>query len=64
MVKKKGKPEGAKPGKARKNLIPIVALGTLQAPIIGSAKEAEVTEEEFNRLSQIKVNGINYVERR
>jgi len=67
MAKKKAAKktaEKAKPSKARKELIPIVALGGLNAPIIGSATEAEVTEEEFARLRQIKVNGKHYVERR
>lgn len=64
MAKKKvAAKKKAKPSK-RKNLIPIKALGGMHVPIIGSATEAEVTEEDFNRLRKIKVNGNHYVERR
>ena len=61
MVKKK---TVTRKNAVKEELIPIRALGTLRVPIIGKATEAEVTQAEFDRLREIKVNDEFYIERR
>jgi len=60
-TKKEKKPRGES---KRVSMVKVRALGGLRVPFIGRATEGEVTEEQFGRLSRIKIDGINYVERR
>lgn len=65
MKPSKPKKEKKPRGEPRKdNMVKVRALGGLRVPFIGRATEGEVTEEQFSRLSRIKIDGKNYVERR
>jgi hypothetical protein len=55
-------PRAETPRPAEKR-IKVRALGGLEIPILGRATSGEVTLEEYKRLSRIKVDGKNYVER-
>ena len=70
MAKKAvGKKEAAKKGASPKRAagggkIRVRVLGGHRVPYLGNATEGEVTAEQWSRLSRIKVNDVNIVERR
>jgi len=67
MKKKKAEKAEKKPSQPRpkhEGLIHVLALGGLDIPFLGRAKEGEVTEEQLKQLLKITVDGINYVTRR
>ena len=49
--------------KKEEELISVKTLGGYFVVYLGTATEGQVTKEQWARLSRIKINGKNYVER-